>query len=279
MTKRMNTVKFLIGFVAAMTIAASSMVTHAAANTNQTSPAYVGYASKDGWRTQYDKNSFEVNETKEGTYFVYTGDCAGTCYVGLSVVNRQSAKEVLYEKTANWNPANMMISEGLFQGDKWQYTRILTPSAGEVPVYQMYKAAEYNGRVFLIEAYETMGNNEGINMKVSDSIAMVIDAIEFNYYESQTEFNYYVGTYEYKYDDVVDGQLQTFTYTITLNPDHTGVLMTQDIAEVYWGSYELYMRSNWNDRKEFTIEGNNLLINLGHGNWVTFTSVEEEDLD
>ena len=283
MTKRINKVNLLIGLVAAMTIATSSMVAYAANNkaaeAKPVFPEYTTYTSKNGWSTQYDKNSFEVNETGEGTYFVYTGDCAGTSYVGLSVVNRQSAKEVLYEKTANWNQANMMVNEGLFQGDKWAYTRILTPSAGEVPVYQMCQAAEYNGSVFLIEAYETMGNNEAMNMNVSDNISMVIDALQLGYYETQTEFNNYVGTYVYSYDDVVGGQVQIVTDTITLNPDHTGILTMQDNVHFYWGSHELYMNSNWNDRREFAIEGDSIYVNMGNNNWVEFTRVEEEDLE
>ena len=246
---------------------------------DQKAPVYAAYVSHDGWKTQYDKNVIEVNETRDGAYFVYTGECAGTCYVGLSVVSGKTPREVLNEKTADWNPGQTIESEGFFNGDNWSYTRRLLPAAGEVPVYQMFDAAEYNGKVFLVESYETVGNNEEMDMYVSDNLSYVLNAVKFDNFHPQTQFANYAGTYEYHYDDVIDGQMQLITNTITLNPDHTGKMSFQDDIDIHWGSHELYLNPTWTDRNEFIVEGDNLQVELGDGHWVTFTRVEEEDLE
>ena len=287
MTKRVNNIKLLIGFAAVMAMVTTSIVAYASgenraqrlSDMNQVTPEYATYISKDGWRTQYEKGMFEVNETRDGAFFVYTGDCAGTCYVGLSVANGKSPAEVLGEKTESWNPDDTIRSEGFFYGDNWSYSRRLVPVSGAVPVHQMFQAAEYNGNVFLIEAYQTMGNDEGMNIDTSDRLSMVLDAIEFDYFAPQTEFAYYPGTYQHVYDEVANGQVQLVTDTITLNPDHSGKMKMQDETDIHWGSYELYMDASWNDRKEFTIEGDNLYVNMGDNNWVEFVRVEEEDLE
>ena len=287
MAKKINNFNILLGFAAVMAVVTTSIAAYAAnenkvqqiAEMNQALPEYSTYVSKDGWKTQYEKNSFEVNETRDGAYFVYTGDCAGTCYVGMSVISGKSPREVLGEKTADWNPDDMVVSEGFFNGDKWAYNRRLSPVAGAVPVYQMCEAAEYNGNVFLVEVYQTMGNDSDMNSTTSDMLSMVLDSLQFDYYNPQTEFDYYVGEYEHKYEDVIGGQVQTFTDTITLNPDHTGKLSMQDDVDFYWGSYQLFMNPTWTEQMEFSIEGDDLYVNMGDNNWVCFTRVEAEDLE
>ncbi len=287
MTKRKNITKIFIGFAAAMTMITTSIVTYAAYGNrsqhvsamNTAVPERAMYISKDGWRAQYEKNLFEVNETSDGAYFVYTSDCPGTCYVGFSVIDSKSPTEVLGRKTEHWNPDATIRSEGFFYGDNWSYSRRLNPVAGEVPVYQMYEAAEYNGKVFLAEIYQTMGNDEGMDSNISDSLSMLFDTLGFDHFAPQTEFSYYPGTYQYVYDEAVDGQVQLVTDTITLNPDHTGKMEMQDEVDFYWGSYQLFMDPAWNDRREFTIEGDTIYVNMDGNNWVEFTRVEEEDLE
>ncbi|WP_026664470.1 hypothetical protein [Butyrivibrio sp. FC2001] len=86
----------------------------------------------------------------------------------------------------------------------------------------MYEAAEYNGKVFLVEIYQTMGNNDRMNSQISYNLSMVYDTLDFDHFAPQTEFSNYLGAYQHVYDEAVDGQVQLVTDTITLNPDHTG---------------------------------------------------------
>ncbi len=287
MVMRTNITKIFIGFAAVMKMITTSIVTYAAYGNrsqhisvmNTAAPERAMYISKDGWRTQYEKKLFEVNETRDGAYFVYTGDCAGTCYVGFNVIDGKSPTEVLGKKTENWNPDDTIRSEGFFYGDNWSYIRRLNPAEGKVPVYEMYEAAEYNGKVFLVEIYQTMGNNDRMNSQISYNLSMVYDTLDFDHYDPQTEFSNYLGTYQHVYDEAVDGQVQLVTDTITLNPDHTGKMEMQDEVDFYWGSSQFFMDSTWNNRREFTIEGDSIYVNMDDNNWVEFIRVEEEDLE
>ncbi len=226
-------------------------------------------SSEAGWSVSYDRALFDVTSEEGGSTFTYKGDAAGDSHLKISRVDGAMPQELLYEKTADWGEEQVR-TEGFLVGteDKWSYTRTLNSEEDGLSVVRQYTAAEYNGGSILFEFVQHMDGDEARNTAVSDALASVIDSIRYENFEPQTELSYVPGTYLQHLTEEYEGETVEVTYSVTLSPDHSGVMSIQDNMDLIWGSYLLYSVTGGYEY-EYTVEGDALYINFD-GEWSEF---------
>lgn len=226
------------------------------------------YKSKDGWSVKYDPSLITVNETDDSVSFVYTGESAGTNMVEISYIKGKQPQEVLGEATADWDDEKTVRTEGYFAGENWAFYRDLISEGGS-GLSQHFIAAEYNDGVILIEGIShTSANSDDEDYTVSDTMANILDSMEFDNYKPQKQFEYIPGVYSQTYTEEMDGENVEVTYTVTLNKDHTAIISLQDEIEGIWSSTGI--RIDNETFYEYTIEGDSLYLNI-NGEWEEFS--------
>ena len=226
------------------------------------------YKSKDGWSVKYDPSLIAVNETGDSVSFVYTGESAGTNMVEISYIKGKQPQEVLGEATADWDDENTVRTEGYFAGKNWAFFRDLISEGGS-GLSQHFIAAEYNDGVILIEGIShTSANSDDEDYTVSDTIANILDSMEFENYRPQIQYDYVPGVYTQTLTEKTGGKNVEVTYTVTLNKDHTAIISLQDEIEGIWSSTGI--RIDNETFYEYTIEGDNLYLNI-NGKWEEFS--------
>jgi len=230
------------------------------------------YESKDGWKITYSPDSFIKSEGEKGEVsFSYQGESAGSNVITISYHKDRMPNEVLYDKTARVDESRISRSEGWFGSTypNWSYTRDIAPDK-ESGLGETYTGIEHNGGTLLVEVLYHRDLNEERNMDTSDQLSGVLGTLEFTNHKPQEEMAYKIGTYVREYKEEMEGQEQTVTDTITLNEDHSGMMSFQDDIEIIWSSYELIEKYGDN-RYEYTVEGDNLLVNMNDGgDWWSF---------
>ncbi len=229
------------------------------------------YKSNDGWSVKYNSDLINVNEDEEGVSFVYIGESAGTNMLKISYIKDKMPQEVLGEVTADWNAEKTIRKEGYFAGDNWAFLADIEPEGGS-GLYQGFTAAEYNDGTLLVERIAHVGENtEDEDTLVSDTIANVIDSIEFENYRPQTQFEHVPGIYtKVSVEETGDGQIDI----INLNKDHTALLSFQDEVKGIWTSIEI--RTDDNTVYEYTVEGDKLYLKTGE-DWVEFAKTAAQE--
>ena len=229
------------------------------------------YKSKDGWSVKYNSALVNVNENDDAVSFVYTGESAGTNMITISYIKDKSPEEVLGEATADWDGEKTLRTEGYFAGENWAFFRDLISEGGS-GLDRHFIAAEYNGGVILIEGVSHTDPDDE-EYTVSDTMANILDSMEFDNYQPQKEYDYVPGVYTQSYTDEIGGEKVETTNTVTLNKDHTAVISIQDEVEGLWTSTGIRL-----DNKtfyEYTIEGEKLYINFD-GEWSEFIKETDE---
>lgn len=235
------------------------------------------YVSNHGWSVTYDPALFTVNEAGDDVSFVYQGESAGTSMVTISYVGAKQPEEVLFDVTSQWaDIENIQRVEGFFPGtdDKWGYWRTVNPAADGSGLSETAIAGEYNGGVLLFDVVAHMSGDNSIDVPTNDSLSELINTITYDSFEPQKMYEYIPGTYIQQYSDELDAKEVAAEYTVTLKEDHTGTIAMQDSVDILWGSYEL-IAADGSFRYEYTIEGDDLLINLDD-NWVAFSKEGSE---
>lgn len=226
------------------------------------------YKSKDGWTVKYNSALVNVNEGDDGVSFVYTGESAGTNMLTISYIKDKMPQEVLGEVTADWDDEKTVRTEGYFAGENWAYFRNLISEDGS-GLNESFIAAEYNDGVILVEGIShTNADSDDEDYTVSDTMANIIDSIDFENYQPQKEFEYVPGVYSQTFTEEMGGEDIEVTYTVTLNKDHTAVMSIQDEIKGIWSSTDI--RIDNETSYEYTIEGEKLYVNFD-GNWSEFT--------
>lgn len=232
------------------------------------------YDSSDGWSVRYDSEVFSVDDTDaHSVSFNYIGEATGTNKMTISYVEGKQPEEAMSEITDGWgNDEAIERTEGYLPGttDKWGYFRSLVLTDGSDLIKTLI-GGEYNEGVIL---FDMTGHSEGDEEKamfISDSLANIIDSVEYQNFEDQTMYSYIPGTYVQNSSDEYigsDGKTEktNTTYSIVLNKDHTGTMNLQDSVDIHWGSIELMAPDK---TYEYTIEGDSLMVNLDD-NWLEF---------
>jgi len=231
------------------------------------------YESKDGWKMKYFPQQFDVKEESDGAVtFEYKGESSGKDFIKISYHKNKMPSEILYEKVADIPDERVKRDEGWFASTypAWTYSREVAPGKDDPNQRRTLTAIEHNGGSLLVDIVYAHEENDDLNMDKSDQISGTIDTLELVNHKPQEELAYRVGTYERKYKEEIEGEEQTVTDTITLNEDHTGVMSFQDDINIIWTSTEIITESG-DQRYEFTVEGDNLMINMNPGEeWLTF---------
>ena len=232
-------------------------------------PEYEEYKNSRGWSVKYDPSLITVNEAEDMTSFVYTGESAGTNMLSISYVPDEQPEKVLAELTQGWDDQETVRSESYFPGtnDKWGYWRNPKDNGEGSGLSEDIFAGEYNGGVLVFDFVTHKAGDDEMDMAVSDTLSGIIDSITYDDFEPQTMYDYYPGVYKMTETEEIEGEEVTYEYSVTLNEDHSGLISMQDDINVMWGSTMLIQADN---SYEYTIEGDNLMLNLD-GNWLTFT--------
>lgn len=222
------------------------------------------YQSADGWTVEYDSDLIEVNENGSQVYFVYVGECGGTNLIGISYYADKMPTEVLYDamsERGEMDEDTWTRSEGFFAGDKWSYSAYMNRDGDGSTEAVGFTAAEYNGGTILIEKDTHVETDEANGIKISDTLAEILNSMTFDNYEPQTEFYYIPGTYQNVYEEEIGGSNVKHTNEVVLREDHTGTLTLQDTVNITWGSNQL-MGTDSDMSYEYTVEGDQLYVNI-----------------
>ena len=239
-------------------------------------PAEDGTYQGDGWSVRYDPELFEVNETEEAAYFVYTGESAGTNMIGFSVIPDKMPQEVLGEKTEGWDDADTSRREGFFGEYGWCFWRTLIPKEDSSGLGEHLTAAEYNGGTFLMEVTNHFCGDDAVDMPVADAIADIADSLTFEAFEPQTEFSYVPGTYTRAAGQEDEWTKTEISGSLTLQDDHYGVLALdgEEEKKIIWSSTQLIDASDGKILCQYTVEGDRLYLQNGE-EWPEFLKEKE----
>ena len=228
------------------------------------------YKSKDGWSVSYDQAVFEALEEEEGVCFRYAGPGVGLCQVEISVLGEKDPAKALYEATLDWEEGEIRRLEGYLTGtrDKWCYHRILT-SAEDESLSRMATAAEYNGKVFLMEITTHTGDNASDNLQMGKAISGVLDGIAFTSYQPQLQFASVPGSYVHK-----EGKKDECR--VVLREDHSGTLELTEEVKIHWGSLSLTTDDGLSSFP-YSLKKDTLTLEV-EGEEITFKREKEEDL-
>ncbi len=138
------------------------------------------YTDANGWSVKYDPNLFTINGGGPEVSFVYTGESAGTNMITASYNVGKDAKTAIADLAEEWG-GKSTISEGIFPGteDVTGYWATLPPEKEGSGLYSTAIARDYMDGYLL---FELTGHNSGddeADMAVSDSLAGIIDSLEF----------------------------------------------------------------------------------------------------
>lgn len=229
----------------------------------------VTYESDNGWNITYRPDVMKMTEKDGNVDFVYAGKDKDAGKVSISYEPGRMPQESLYDKIAGTDDSRVTRDEGKF-GDtgEWAFTYLVSPDK-EGGIVEQFTGIEHNGGTLLL-AMSIKQAEESKMMPVSDAIEELVNSLAFTNHEPQQQFSYVPGTYTRSYVEEMEGEDMTFTNTIVLNEDHTGIMEIQDSVPITWTSTHL-ITDGTGERNEYTIEGDSLLVDqFNDGNWLTY---------
>lgn len=138
------------------------------------------YKDANGWSVKYDPALFTVNSGDQTVSFVYMGESAGTNMITASYNTGKDAKTAINDLAKEWGDKATLL-EGIFPGtdDVTGYWVNLPPEKDSSGLYSTAVARDYMDGYLLFELTGHNSGNDEIDMGVSDSLAAVIDSLEF----------------------------------------------------------------------------------------------------
>ena len=138
------------------------------------------YEDVNGWSVKYDPSVITVNNGGDISTFVYTGESAGTNMITASYNEGSDAKTAIAELANEWGSA-AQTHEAPFPGaeDVTGYWAMLLPSSEGSGLYETALARDYKDGYLLFEVTGHNSGDDSIDIPVSDSLAAIIDSIEF----------------------------------------------------------------------------------------------------
>ena len=224
------------------------------------------YVSGDGWSVQYNPALIEVQDGGGAADFLYIGGGTDKADLSKATVSYEAGKlpeEVLYEITLAWgHEEEIQRVEGFLPGapDQWGFWRILNAPEDNSGPCRTAVAGEYNGGSILIQNEMFLTGDDAADAAAQGALETIVDSITYEDFQPQTMFAFVPGTYTAQ----EDGSIRS----VTLKEDHSGVLTTEDDADIIWSSRELTAADS-SFTYEYDIEGDYLMLNCG-GEWLTF---------
>ena len=224
------------------------------------------YESTAGWAVRYRPALIELKEFADGTDFIYTGTRGAEGKLNIRYIADQQPEEALGYLTDTWEqPEEIIRSEGFFPGtdDQWAYWREQPEAEDGSCPGRTAIAGEYNDGVLLFEFTTRMSGEDEEDILLSDMLSEILNSITFADFAPQKMFEYIPGLYTARSED-------GSRYTLILRRNHTGSLRNGRYVPVIWGSFQLYNTEEPDQRWEYTVEGDQLYLDLD-GEWLEFT--------
>ena len=139
------------------------------------------YHDANGWSIRYDANRFEITPQGPQVFIVYTGESAGTNMITVTYTVDNDAEAAIKELGESWGDKTT-YSEATFPGtsDVKGYWASLDPEEGGSGAYSTAVARDYMDGAIIFELTGHNGEDEEMNMEVSDYMAGIIDSLTWD---------------------------------------------------------------------------------------------------
>ncbi len=249
------------------------------------------YESEDGWSVRYNSELVDLEEGKDYVRFTYNSDANATNRIDFHYYPNTFTDLVLAEATIDYDREELTRSEGYFGGDPdmWCFNVDLV-SDGRYST-RGYTAVEYNDGVLLIERRGSIETDEERGMQISDTMAAIVDTIEFRDPQPQKEYDYVPGKYVLA-EKTQESDSKTAKTTsaaadypayVELTTNHLGTIGYAEPVDIIWYCRDGIIREDNESGKihYYDIEGEYFYLEIGD-NWVEYykeQSGEEGDKD
>lgn len=141
------------------------------------------YHDANGWSVHYDSTLIDITRQDGTVFMVYTGDCPGTNMVIVDYKVENNAENAIKELGKSWGEKTQ-FSQGIFPGteDITGYWAMLPPSDEGSGMHMTAVARDYMQGALIFEYDGHNGNDEAMNMTISDTMANIIDSLTFDSY-------------------------------------------------------------------------------------------------
>ncbi|MBR1630204.1 MAG: hypothetical protein IJ679_13225 [Lachnospiraceae bacterium] len=145
------------------------------------------YHDANGWSIKYDPALFEITTKDSQTSIVYTGESAGTNMITATYTVENKAEAAIQELGKSWGDKTT-YSEGPFPGASYAkgYWATLPLEEDGSGIYETALARDYMDGALIFEMTCHNGEDEEMNMAVSDSLAGIIDSLTWDVYDFDT---------------------------------------------------------------------------------------------
>ncbi|MCR5735607.1 MAG: hypothetical protein K6G22_13450 [Lachnospiraceae bacterium] len=178
-------------------------------------PEYSEYNDANGWNIKYDPERFEITPNGPEVYIVYTGESAGTNMITVTYTVENRGKEAIQELGDSWGDSTEYY-EAPFPGAEYAtgYWAFLEPEGGGSGLYMTAIGRDYMDGALIFELTGHMGDDEEMNIEVSDHLAGIIDSLTWDIYSYDTIISYLSEDSYYAYAD--------------MDKDHDALLIARD---------------------------------------------------
>ncbi len=140
------------------------------------------YTDANGWSVKYDPELFALNQAGPETFFVYMGESAGTNMITVTYTVDNKAEAAIQELGASYGE-NGLYNAGVCPGTENEtgYWVTFNPDTEGSGAYMTAFARDYMDGALIFRLDGHMGEDEEMNMAVSDALASIVDSLEFPY--------------------------------------------------------------------------------------------------
>lgn len=145
------------------------------------------YRDPNGWSCRYDSTRFQISQDGPNVFIVYTGESAGTNMITVTYDPEKTGEKAVRELGESWSEDTEYI-EGPFPGAEYAtgYWAVPPFVEGGSGLYMSALGRDYMDGSLVFEFTEHKGNDEEMNMEVSDYLAGIIDSLTWNVYSFDT---------------------------------------------------------------------------------------------
>ena len=139
------------------------------------------YHDANGWSVKYDANLFDITPKGPEVFIVYKGESAGTNMITVRYTVEDKGEAAIKKLGESWG-GEVSYSEGPFPGaeDVTGYWAVLPPAEDGSGMYMTAIGRDYMDGAIIFELTGHNGNDEEMNMAVSDHMASVIDSLTWD---------------------------------------------------------------------------------------------------
>ena len=139
------------------------------------------YHDANGWSIKYDPEKFSISQENGQVFIVYQGESAGTNMITVTYDPKKDGKTAVQELGESWGDKTE-FSEAPFIGMDavTGYYATLEPEEGGSGLYMTALGRDYMEGSLVFELTGHNGEDDEMNMAVSDAMSGILDSIEFD---------------------------------------------------------------------------------------------------